>query len=394
MVEAFITPRILTWARERLHYDSLSEAAQKLGVSVEKLTAWESGDERPSLRQAHDIAKKLRVPLGYLYLSAPPDERLPLPDLRTVPGGPTRMPSPDFLEVLYDALRKQEWYRDQMEAEGVAPLAFVARFTPDNEPTVIASDIRNTLGINHAMRHQARNWSEFLTALVRKAESAGVLVLRSGIVGNNTWRPLQFEEFRGFAMSDEFAPLVFVNGADYKTAQIFTLVHELAHIWLGQSGISSLDYMKRSGEQHNPVDKRCDSVAAEVLVPRSDFELRWNDHTSVDRNIQDLAAYYRVSGFVVLRRAFELGQCGRDVFESKYEELLTRTTKTSTVKREGGDFKVNLLSRNSTIFTTAVVAALAEGRVLASEAATLLNLNTLTLKRIGASLLETAFSGA
>ena len=385
MVEAFITPQMLIWARERLHYGSQFEAAEKLGVPAEKLAAWESGQERPSFRQAQDLARKLRIPFGYLYLSAPQNERLPLPDLRTVADVPPGRPSPDFLEVLYDALRKQEWYHEQMEAEGVAPLPFVGRFMPSDEPRVIATDISNKLGIDQALRHQCPNWERFLIALVRKAENVGVLVLRSGVVGNNTRRPLKHEEFRGFAMSDELAPLVFINGNDYKTAQIFTLVHELAHIWIGQSGVSNPDYMKRPHEQHNPIDQKCDSIAAEVLTPKNDFGLRWKSSLTLEQNIQALATYYRVSAFVVLRRAYELGKCSQSIFESKYGELRARITGKSA--QSGGDFNNNLLSRNSTVFTTAVVTALAEGRVLASEAASLLNLKTLTLKRIGTTLL-------
>ena len=193
-------------------------------------------------------------------------------------------------------------------------------------------------------------------------------------------------------MSDELAPLVFINGDDYKTAQIFTLVHELAHIWIGQSGVSNPDYMKQPHEQHNPIDQKCDSIAAEVLTPKTDFELRWNRHLTVDQNLQALATYYRVSAFVVLRRAYELGQCTRLIFESKYDEL--RAHITGKRAQKGGNFNSNLLSRNSTVFTTTVVTALAEGRVLASEAATLLNLKTLTLKRIGTALLEAGISSA
>ncbi len=392
MVEAFITPRMLIWARERLHYSSPAEAAEKLGVPDEKLGAWETGRSRPTFRQAEDLAKKLRIPLGYLYLSAPPNERLPLPDLRTVADVPPGQPSPDFLEVLYDALRKQEWYHEQLEAEGVSPLPFVGRFRPTDEPRAIAIDIRNTLGIDQAMRRQSVDWEGFLTTLIRKTENIGVLVLRSGVVGNNTWRPLNYEEFRGFSMSDELAPLVFVNGNDYKTAQIFTLVHELSHIWMGQSGVSNPDYMKRPHEQNNPIDQKCDSIAAEVLTPKSDFELRWNRYITLEQNIQALATYYKVSTFVILRRAYELGFCGQNAFESKYEELRTRITRKHA--KQGGDFYRNLLSRNSTVFTTAVVAAFAEGRVLVSEAASLLNLKPLTLKRIGPTLLEAGISSA
>lgn len=105
MNEAFINSNMLRWARERT-LGSIEDAASSLKVKVEKLAAWERGEVRPTFRQAQDLAKKLKVPFGYLYLSEPPDEVLPLPDLRTTSGSSPRKPSPDFLEVLYDALRK------------------------------------------------------------------------------------------------------------------------------------------------------------------------------------------------------------------------------------------------------------------------------------------------
>lgn len=392
MVEAFINPRMIVWARERLNY-SQPQAAEKLGMSTEKLAGWESdGDERPSFRQVQDLAKKLHIPLGYLYLSSPPNERLPLPDLRIMANATPTRPSPDFLEVLYDALRKQEWYHEQMEAEGVSALPFVGKFNPSDEARNIAADITKALGIDQALRLKSPTWESFLTALVRKAENIGVLVLRSGIVGNNTHRPLNVEEFRGFAMSDELAPLVFINGKDYETAQIFTLVHELAHIWMGQSGVSNPDYMKRSHEQHNEIDRKCDSVAAEVLVPANDFVWRWSSFRSVEQNIQVLATFYRVSAFVILRRAYELEKCDKSVFDSKFHELRMRVRTRGAKHDHGGSFYANLLSRNSTIFTTTVAAAFAEGRILATEAANLLNLKTLTLKHIGTPLLGSEVS--
>ncbi|MCH7786219.1 MAG: hypothetical protein IIC22_01805, partial [Chloroflexi bacterium] len=160
MVEAFITPTMLRWARQR-SYETTDEAASFLSLPSEKLAAWESGAARPTIRQAQKLAKRLKIPFGYLYLSSPPLERLPLPDLRTVAGEQPRTPSPDFSDLLNDVLLKQQWYREhQQEEEDAEPIPFIGRFTLDDDAEEIAEDIRNTLGINEEMRQESVRWQD------------------------------------------------------------------------------------------------------------------------------------------------------------------------------------------------------------------------------------------
>ena len=230
--EAFITPDVLRWALDRRGLPD-EEVARRVSVKPERLREWKGGSRRPTLRQAQTLAQKLSIPLGYLFLSERPTEEFPLPDLRTVGDAPPGTPSPELVAVVYDALNKQQWYREYLESQGEEPIEFVGSRSVNDDPDDVAEDIRSRLGVNDAMRQDAATWEQFLTNFVRAAEAAGILVLRSGIVEANTQRPLDVEEFRGFAISDEFAPLVFINGKDAKAAQIFTLAHEIAHLWLG-----------------------------------------------------------------------------------------------------------------------------------------------------------------
>jgi Zn-dependent peptidase ImmA (M78 family)/DNA-binding XRE family transcriptional regulator len=391
-IEALITPELARWARERRNF-SREAIAKKMNVTEGAVEAWESGvGPRPTIRQARILADKLSVPLGYLYLSAPPTESLPIPDLRTVAGAPPRKPSPDFLEVLDDVLRKQHWYREYLKSEDAAPLEFIGRHIPEDDPEIIAADIRDTLDISDHVRRQSRSWESFLTELVRLAEGARILVLRSGIVGSNTHRTLDVEEFRGFAISDSLAPLVFINATDYKAAQIFTLAHELAHLWIGQSGVSNPDYALRSTQQQHAIDRQCDKIAAEVLVPREGFLERWSTRRPLDDNIQNLAVRYRVSAFVILRRAYELGRIDSDLYGDYYRELLERSRSRGT--DDGGDFHKTLLSRNSSTLTTLLVVAAAEGRIPPREAASLLNIHMDTLSKVENRLLGTSSDNA
>jgi Zn-dependent peptidase ImmA (M78 family) len=353
-------------------------------MAVEKLEAWGQGTERPTLRQAQELARKLRVPLGYLYLSNHPDETLPIPDLRTKSGSPPRKPSPDFLDVAYDALRKQDWYREYLQGEGAGEVPFVRRFTQSSPVGTIAEDVRRTLHLDHALRHSVTSRDDFFNRLTVNAESAGVIVLRSGVVGNNTRRPLDPNEFQGFALSDPIAPLVFVNTRDFKAAQVFTLAHELTHIWMGVSGVSGPDYLAKRSGQPNDDEGIAEAVAAEVLVPSDDFELRWRSDMSVDQNLKELATYYRVSMFVVLKRAYEMEFLDNEKFVKKYEEL-RKNVHLRRQKGGGGGYEV-MLWRNSMAVTNALLVSFLEGTTPSTEASALLNTRNTTLPALASYL--------
>jgi len=331
------------------------------------------------------------VPFGYLFLSSPPKERIPLPDLRTLAGTEREKPSPEFIDILYDALRKQEWFREHLQEEDAEQLPFIGRYSIHDDHEAVARDIRHTLAIDTGAR-TATSWESFITELVRRAEGSQMLILRSSIVGNNTRRPLSVNEFRGFAISDRLAPLIFINSRDAKAAQIFTLAHELAHLWIGESGISNLDYFKRAERQRHEIDRYCDQVAAEVLVPSKDFAIRWNLHGSLEDNLRHLARTYKVSSFVILRRAFDHELIDQLTYRSKYGELKEGSKRAR--KKENGAFYPAFLARNSNTFTNAVVVAHAEGRINGTEAATLLNVKLGTLPNVERRVLGGEFPDA
>lgn len=378
--EAFITPSVLRWARER---DGLSteDAAERLNVKPERLEAWESGTARPTFRQAQAIAQHLSVPFGYLFLSDPPDETLPLPDLRTVADVPAGRASPELEDLLNDALVKQEWYREQQVDDGARPIAFVGRYSLRDDPDTIATDIRNTIHIEQVTRQRAHTRDEYLRLLVEHTEGAGVLVLRSGVVGNNTHRKLRVEEFRGFVISDELAPLIFINGQDARAAQVFTLAHELAHLWVGQSGISNEPPAELAEGDANAIERLCNRVASEVLLPSAEFLEAWDRAEGLDRAIDGLATRFKVSSAVVLRRAHELALVTWDEYWFHYNQLIKRR-QPQRAGGEGGNFYLTLFARNSRTLTTSLVTALAEGRVLHRDAARLLNVKVATLDTI------------
>lgn len=384
MVRAFVTPSLVSWARERRGLE-VEVLASKINVKGEKLRAWEAGTDTPTFRQAQNLAKRLDVPFGSLFLSSPPSQLIPLPDFRTVADQTSIQASPELIDLLNDVINKQQWFREYQQSEGSDPLPFIGRYDVDSEVETIAADIVETLAIDETMRRKSPNWEGFLREFIRNAEEMGILVLRSGIVKNNPHRPLDVAEFRGFAISDDIAPLVFLNGKDAKSAQIFTLAHEIAHLWIGESGISNPNYRVRSTEQGNSVESLCNRVAAETLVPSEDFKPRWQNGVSpIEQNLQILSARYRVSRIVILRKAFDLNLVSTEIYWEYFNRLMGPPTHMSppTSENGGGNFYPTLLARNSNLLTTVLIANVAEGNTLRKEAARLLNVRIKTLSGI------------
>jgi Zn-dependent peptidase ImmA (M78 family)/DNA-binding transcriptional regulator YiaG len=374
--EALITGELVRWARERSGL-SYADIAKSLHVDIRDVKAWEEEEYHPPFGKAQDLARLLRVPFGYLFLSKPPADDVPIPDFRTVTDRAPRTPSPEFMDVLNQALLKQEWYREYAEQSGMRPLPFIGRYSV-NGIHDIARDIRDSVGINADLRQNARDWSAYLRRVSQNAEGVGVLVMRSGTVGSDNTRPLDVQEFRGFAVTDKYAPVVFVNSKDAVAAQTFTLVHELAHIWIGQSGISNPDPSEIGGPA---LEQFCNRVAAEVLVPTDEFLDTWDLTRRSITQFTDLARSFWVSGLVVLRKAFEQQKIGRDEFF----RLVKQEKSADRPKRKGGkggDPYARIVARNSRKLTLAVQGAVRENRLLYQDAAHLLEVSSVTLTKL------------
>lgn len=373
MAEALVTPEILRWARERAGLP-LEILAKKIGSKPENVAAWEGGLSRPTFRQAERLAEATHVPFGYLFLPEPPEESLPIPDLRRAVGGQSPHLDADFKDALRDVQFKFDWYRDYRTDQGYGPLPFVGRFRPPADPTEVADDIRRTLRVDVGDREQARTWEDYFRLLIAKAEHAGVWVMRNGVVGNNSHRPLSVDVFRGFAISDPMVPAVFVNGRDAKAAQIFTLAHELAHIWLGQSGIS--DPFRVGGG----TEELCNMVAAEFLVPRTEFIAVWAVDEGIGANAQRLSARFRVSQIVIAIRARDLGLIANAEFDSFFEAEKQRWRRQRDESESGGNYYRTAKARNGEPFLRAVLVSAMSGHLLLRNAGALLNMTPKSLR--------------
>ena len=306
-MEALINPEILRWARSRARI-SAGTLAKSIGTAEDNVLAWEDGAKRPSFNQAMNYAHHTHIPFGYLYLTKPPVEDLPLPDLRTVNGR-----EPSYSLALRDTIRwameRQDWYRSWLTSQGYEKNEVVGILSiNDGIPAVVIS-MREKLGIPEMPKRGT--FDDYFSKLVQSIESIGILVMRNSIVNNNTSRPLSIDEFRGFAMSDALAPVIFVNTADCPEARLFTLIHELSHIWIGKSGVSDAE-----PQTHNREEIFCNAVAAELLAPEREFRIAWKHFEDWKDNLPFITRTFHVSEWVIARRALTLGFINQAVYSN------------------------------------------------------------------------------
>lgn len=372
-----IKPEIIRWAvkRSQLAMDDLVQAFPKLGD-------WETGDGEPTLRQLEKLAKKTMTPLGYFFLDTPPVEKLPIPDFRTIGDRKIGPPSPNLMETVQTMERRQGWMREYVIEEGQDPLSFVGSVKITASALPVAARIRNTLGLSPDWAESHSSWEQALNTLRGRAEQVGILVARTGVVGLNNKRLLDPQEFQGFVLCDDYAPLIFVNAADFKAAQMFTLAHELVHIWVGRGG---LFHMPRTMPHDDETEKFCNRVAAELLVPSHTLLDRWPGVKHSDEPFQDLARAFKVSAVVAARRALDLKLITKKAFFAFYDEdhqqWKNRRARQKAEKKGGGDFYRNQDAKLGKRFAYAIVRAAREGRLLYREAYRLTGLKGATFSR-------------
>jgi Zn-dependent peptidase ImmA (M78 family) len=368
-----ISPNILRWAADQRGL-SLDALVDLLGTPS-KHDDFAAG--KLSIAQAEKLAKKTHIPFGYFFLDTPPaTTQRGIPDLRQLPNHEPL--SIDFFDVLDDVLRKQQWYQEYLQEQGVQKLDFVGKYPfKTNLPAErVAADIQHTLGIINHERKQCKTTSDFFTLLSAKAESIGILVFKNGIVKNNTRRGLSVNEFRGFAIADPLAPVIFINGRDSEAAWIFTLAHEIAHIWLGESGVSDLPAnQQKSG---NTLEVYCNRVAAELLTPKTQFLDAW-EHAA-EPKFDALSKAFKVSRLVIARRAFDLGK----IDWTTYQKIAEASNKQKA--SSGGDSYRNYPLRNSKRLTRAIVSTAMSGGMMLREAASLLNMKPDTVMELSKRL--------
>ena len=355
MSRVFISSDILKWAIKRSGKDE-----ESLKKPFPKISDWISGSVKPTLKQIEKFSKATSTPLGFLFLHEPPAINLSIPHFRTVSDSDPIQPSTELIDTVYYMEQRQDWLSEFLESSGRLPLNFVGSCINESCFKKIATHIRSTLNIEKNWATECSFSNDAFDNLRKLMEDAGVVVVANGVVKNNTKRKLDTKEFRGFVLIDEYAPLVFINSTDAKAAQVFTLAHELAHIFLGKSAAFDLLDMQPSDD---PVEKLCNQVAAEFLVPEELIKKEWATVKNSNKPFKHLAKTFKVSEIVVARRALDLKYITKQKFFKFYNDYIKNIKESG-----GGDFYAKQNNRIGGLFSQTIVSAVKSGQILYSEA--------------------------
>jgi Zn-dependent peptidase ImmA (M78 family)/DNA-binding XRE family transcriptional regulator len=385
--KAFITPNVLKWARESAKM-SEETAAAKVSIAVDKLQEWESGISQPTIKQAQTLAKAYKRPFALFFLPEIPRDFQPLQDFRKS-GSKTLTTSSIF--IIREIQQKQAWISDAYADNDEIKLPFVGRFTINDSPQVVAQDILKTLNIHPARYKSESPIKEWIDA----SETKGIFVSRTSFIHSRL--KLDSDELQGFAISDSYAPFVFVNSEDWNAPQLFTLLHELAHIWIAETGISNdVEPEIKNKEKFHPVELFCNEVAANALMPK---DIILNFGTQIYQNSKEVfkaAKILGVSSFALIVRALNLGLISIPVYQKlkkqadiDFAEYLKREAEKKAKQKDnpgGPNYFLLQLNRNSRLFTQTVLDAFRGGAIEPTLASNLLNVQINKFQKLEAQL--------
>ena len=343
------------------------------------LQKWMSGEKSPTFNQLEEFSKKTRIPLGYFFLKTPPIEECKLLEYRTVNSTVAQTPSRDLFDTIRYMENVQEWMRDYLVRGGADKVGFVGTIDPNDDVVSVAANIRQILGIKKNWYENSSSLDSSFKILRENISAVGIIIMMNGIVGNNTRRHLDIEEFRAFTLIDDFAPLIFINSADSKSGKIFSLLHEFIHIGVAQNSLYNA--WRDDFPVINPLETFCNGVSAEVIAPLDLFKEKWKPITSdVSTKISSLSSYFKCSQLVIARRAYDLGF----ISDSEYAVAAMEAKQGFLQKTDsgGGDYYRTQATRIDHRFLFALESSVIEGRTLYSDAFRLTDTNRGTFENL------------
>ncbi len=357
-----INKEIIEWAIIR-NGNSLEEFYEKNPI----VESWVNGDKYPTVKQLEDFTHKVHVPFGYMFLPSPPEENIPLPFFRTGSNVSTNQVSLNVFHTIQIIQDRQNWLTEYLEDLDFPDLSFVGKYSVNDNYKEVVRDIRSVLQLEPDWASKHDKWEQALDFITQKIEETGVIVAYNGIVGTNTHRVIDVNECRGFVLVNSKAPFLFINSGDAKAAQMFTIIHELAHVWLGKSaGFDNQNLLPAN----DPVEVLCDKIAAEFLVPEVLFLKKWE----TAKDFKYLSRIFKVSPIVVARRALDLKLISQQEFLAFYNQHMSDFKKRKAQQSPGGDFYVTMKKRVSLRFAAFVNNAVNDNKLLYRDAYRLTNM--------------------
>ncbi|MDR0657292.1 MAG: ImmA/IrrE family metallo-endopeptidase [Treponema sp.] len=366
VIRVQIAPSILDW---------IGSVASFEDVNDELLThfyKWKTEEEQPTYAQIETLSNKIHIPLGYFFLQSPPDEPLPLMEYRTIQSAAKTMPSRDLMDTYYQMSSIQGWMRDYLIDSGSEKRGFVGSSKKEKDPVKIAASIRGVTGMSEDWYTQSKDKDMSFKILRSFFENIGIFILQNGVVGQNNFRKLNINEFRAFTLIDDYAPLIFININDTEGGKLFSLLHEVVHIWLGLHSF----FNDNSGLVVNssPLETLCNAAAAELLVPNSHFVDKWNAqlHVALDNKLTNVASYFKCGVITIARRALDNNYINQTKYEKIVSDLITDAKKRKKGKGQG-NYYTTAISRYGKHFILALDNSIREGKTTYTEAFGLTN---------------------
>lgn len=355
-----VSSKILNWIIPLVQADSADDDV------LEALHVWASGEKKPTLRQLEEVSRKTHIPFGYFFLSSPPNEDFYFAEYRTIGSDGVSNPSRNLIDTI-DTMRDiQEWMTEYKQKNDIEHPSFIGKFSVNTPVETIIQSIRDTLTIEIDWFSNFYNSKETFKYFRHKLEECGVLVMQNGVVGNNNTRKLNINEFRAFCINDKMTPLIFINSNDSDAGKIFSLIHETAHIWIGEEDFfNKNEYSFSKGQE-----TRCNYIASEILVPKELFCLKWNDlSASIEDKIQNLAKFFKCSSYVIARRAADMEFISHSLylkFVNQYQQYIK--SKPTPISGKGGSYYNTQRSRWSRPFILALAQSTRAGKTLYRDA--------------------------
>ena len=373
---ALVRPALLRWARESYGL-SLEEAARKIGVAPKRLESWERGDERPTVAQLRKVAGVYKRPLSVFFLPEPPRDFDALRDFRRLPEtDPTVEYSPELRRHMRRAQEIREAALELAEGEGPGRIDDL-RAAVDESPEDVAGRLRGILDVTLERQKAWTSPYQALREWRRAVEGLGALVLQMSRVG--------LREARGFSVTERPIPVIVLNPKDHPHGKIFTLMHELGHVLLSESGVCEWTHPSRSRSDARRIEAFCNHLAGAVLVPSRELlaetEVASPRETWGDEVLTKLARRYQVSREVILRRLVLLGYASAEFYEQRRERFLREYE-----QRSGGGgavpYERRVVNAFGTAFVERVLDAYHERRISLSSVAGLLDVRVRHLRGI------------
>lgn len=371
-----VKPSIFEWVLQNIDFENI-KAKKK-----DDFFLWMTDKKIPTFNQLEQFSKATNIPFGYFFLSTPPVEKMELLEYRTVDSLEIGKPSRNLIDTINEMEAVQEWMRDYVKGTDLGELNYVGALKENKDISTIASTIMESLRLSTEwFLDCSDSWDSF-KLLRERLEDIGTIVMMNGIVGSNTHRSLDINEFRAFTIIDKYAPLIFINANDSPYGRLFSLAHEMTHIWLGVNsfyndyqhpinGISSLEVL-------------CNAVAAELLVPIKMFNTSWREDKTdnIEEKISNIAGYFRCGTIVIARRALDQALIDKATYAKLAKSAIAKYREKRSEQGSGGNYYNTLKTRIDKRLVLALSNSVYEGRTTFIEAFRLTNTSRKTFSAL------------